>query len=139
MTSGTPVAPMPTTRLSPSVTSDVAVSHGRARCEASSPMKRSGLAGRSTSGAPSLQQAAEHCQAIFEVTKRENPDAILLAHGGPFDVPQNVAKLYEMTEAVGFVGASSIERIPIERAVLDAVAAFKSAPLPRRQKVGAAV
>jgi predicted TIM-barrel enzyme len=98
-----------------------------------------GLAGRSTSGAPSLQQAADHVQAIIEVTKKENPDAICLAHGGPYDVPQNVTKLYEMTDAVGFVGASSIERIPIEKAVLDAVAAFKAASLPRLKKVGAAV
>lgn len=98
-----------------------------------------GLSGRSTSGAPSLEQAAEHCQAIFEVTRQENPDAILLAHGGPYDVPENVTKLYEMTDAVGFVGASSIERIPIERAVMEAVSAFKAAPLPRLAKVEAAV
>ena len=78
-------------------------------------------------------------QAIIDVTRQENPDAICLAHGGPYDVPQNVARLYEMTDAVGFVGASSIERIPIEKAVLDAVAAFKATPLPRLQKVGAAV
>jgi len=98
-----------------------------------------GLAGRSTSGAPSLEQAAEHVQAIIEVTKRENPDCICLAHGGPYDVPENTEALYKMTDAVGFVGASSIERIPIERAVRDAVASFKSAPMPRLQKVGAAV
>ncbi len=97
-----------------------------------------GLAGAGAS-AMSLPQAAEHCQAIFEVTRQENPDTILLAHGGPYDVPGNVTKLYEMTDAVGFVGASSIERIPIERAVMEAVSSFKSAPLPRLQKVGAAV
>src|SRR3954469_2142876 len=96
-----------------------------------------GLAGRSTAGAPSLAEAAEHVQAIIEVTKRENPDCICLAHGGPYDVPENVEALYRQTDAVGFVGASSIERIPIERAVRDAVASFKSAPMPRLTKVGA--
>jgi predicted TIM-barrel enzyme len=95
-----------------------------------------GLAGRSTSGAPSLDAAAEHVQAIIEVTKQENPDCICLAHGGPYDVPENTEALYRMTDAVGFVGASSIERIPIERAVRDAVAGFKAAPMPRL-KVGA--
>jgi predicted TIM-barrel enzyme len=49
----------------------------------------------------------------------------VLAHGGPFDVPANVAELYRATAAQGFVGASSVERIPIESAVAGAVRSFK--------------
>jgi predicted TIM-barrel enzyme len=90
-----------------------------------------GFSGRSREGAPSLDEAAEHVQAIIDVTKQENPDCICLAHGGPYDVPENVEALYRQTDAVGFVGASSIERIPIELAVRDAVASFKSATMPR--------
>lgn len=92
-----------------------------------------GMAGRSTSGAPSLQQAADAVQEIIEVTKKENPDCICLAHGGPYDIPKNVESLYRDTDAVGFVGASSIERIPIEDGVRNAVKAFKSAPMPRHK------
>ena len=44
-----------------------------------------------------------------------DPDVICLAHGGPFAEPEDTRVLYERTDAQGFVGASSIERIPIEK------------------------
>ena len=36
------------------------------------------------------------------------------------------------TSAVGFIGASSMERLPVEVAITDTVRAFKAAPLGRR-------
>jgi predicted TIM-barrel enzyme len=85
-----------------------------------------GAQGASTSLVRSLQQAAEHTQTIIEVARKENPDCIVLAHGGAIAEPGDTAYLYEQTDAQGFVGASSIERIPIERAIHDVVAALKS-------------
>lgn len=72
------------------------------------------------------QEAAERIQSMIEATREENPDCICLAHGGPFAEPEDTRYLYEHTDAKGFVGASSIERIPIERAVTSTVAAFKT-------------
>lgn len=94
-----------------------------------------GLVGRSAERAPSLDAAAEMVQTMIEITLQENPDCICLAHGGPYDTPENTQALYEQTDAKGFVGASSIERIPVERAVSGAVAAFKAMPMPRTQSV----
>lgn len=73
-----------------------------------------------------LEAGAEAVQKMIDVTKRENPECICLAHGGPFAGPEDTVYLYEHTDALGFVGASSIERIPIEKAVTDVVVAFKA-------------
>lgn len=88
-----------------------------------------GLAGRSRDRAPSFEYAAEQVQAMIDVTLQEQPECICLAHGGPYAGPDDTRQLYSQTSALGFVGASSIERIPIERAVREAVAAFKAVPL----------
>jgi predicted TIM-barrel enzyme len=90
-----------------------------------------GLSGRLRGGAPSHAQAAGQVQAIIDVTLRENPDCLCLAHGGPYATPDDTRQLYGTTTAVGFLGASSIERIPIEHAVRDAAAGFKRIPLKR--------
>ncbi|MBV9579084.1 MAG: phosphoenolpyruvate hydrolase family protein, partial [Chloroflexi bacterium] len=58
--------------------------------------------------------------------RRENPDVIVLAHGGPISSADDTRYLYAHTDAQGFLGASSMERIPVEAAIVDAVRAFKS-------------
>ncbi|MCY3831406.1 MAG: phosphoenolpyruvate hydrolase family protein [Chloroflexi bacterium] len=79
-----------------------------------------------------LAEALEDAQRIMEGAWDVNPDVICLAHGGPFAEPQDTAALYERTDAQGFVGASSIERIPIEKAVMSAVQAFKNHKIRQR-------
>jgi predicted TIM-barrel enzyme len=79
-----------------------------------------------------LPTAAAFVQELLEVGRKIQPDVIVLAHGGPFAEPEQTRYLYEQTDAQGFVGASSIERIPIERAIHDTVAGFKSQK-PRRR------
>jgi predicted TIM-barrel enzyme len=77
------------------------------------------------SDARDLQAGAAFVQEILEVGRTISPDIIVLAHGGPFAEPEHTQYLYEHTDAQGFVGASSIERIPVERAVGQVVADFK--------------
>ena len=88
-----------------------------------------GLVGFETS---LLEDAAANVQKMIEVTLEVNPDIICLAHGGPFATPAHTRYLYEYTDAVGFVGASSIERIPVEKAVTEVVEEFKNIQLKRR-------
>jgi predicted TIM-barrel enzyme len=53
-------------------------------------------------------------------------EALVLAHGGPLSTPQAVhAALADCPTLAGSFGASAIERLPIERAVRAATAAFK--------------
>lgn len=84
-----------------------------------------GLAGAGKS-AMTLEESCRHVQSLIELARRENPDIICLAHGGPLSSPEDLQYLYDTTEAQGFLGASSAERIPVERAVIETVEQFKS-------------
>jgi len=79
------------------------------------------------------KDAAARIQKMIEAAKKVNPDIICLGHGGPFATPKDTRYLYEHTDAVGFEGASAIERIPIERAIKLVVLEFKSILIPPRK------
>lgn len=83
-----------------------------------------GLDGFSTHN---IDRATDLVNEMLEEARSINPEVLVLAHGGPFDVAENVNPLYQRSKVQGFVGASSIERIPIEIGVADAVRAFKDA------------
>ena len=65
-------------------------------------------------------------QRYFDIAMRENPDVFVVTHGGPFEDPESVRQVFENTDVHGFIGASSIERIPVERAVTEVVTQFKA-------------
>jgi len=75
--------------------------------------------------AMSLDDAARATQEIIDAARAVNSEVIALAHGGPMEAPEDVAYVLERTTAQGFVGASSIERLPVESAIVGAVRAFK--------------
>lgn len=79
-----------------------------------------------------MEEALANTQRIMEGAWDVDPDVICLAHGGPFAEPEDTRVLYERTDAQGFVGASSIERIPIEKAVMSAVTTFKNHKIRKR-------
>ena len=77
-----------------------------------------------------LDEAIKMVLAIVEAGRDVNPEILVICHGGPFDEPETVGKaLARMPGVVGFFGASSIERLPTERAITDQVLAFKSLSL----------
>ncbi len=80
----------------------------------------------------SVEECCAKAEELIQATKKANPNVICLTHGGPFAEPADTKALYENTSTAGFVGASSIERIPIELAVMDAVKKFKSIPLTKK-------
>ncbi|RME49511.1 MAG: phosphoenolpyruvate hydrolase family protein [Chloroflexi bacterium] len=77
-----------------------------------------------------LDEAIERVMAMARAAWEVRPEIIVLCHGGPFDEPENVGKALErMPGIAGFFGASSIERLPTERAIRQQVEAFKSLKL----------
>jgi predicted TIM-barrel enzyme len=95
-----------------------------------------GLAGAGKS-AMSLDEACEHVQKMVDIARAENPDVIVLAHGGPISSAEDTRYMYERTDVQGFLGASSMERIPVEAAIIDATKAFKAKrPRARRSADG---
>ena len=79
--------------------------------------------------ATSLEKTIEVSQALCELAHRENPDVVFLCHGGHLEDPESVAECFRRTDVQGFVGASSIERIPVEKAIMTAVMEYKSLKL----------
>ena len=78
----------------------------------------------------SLDEAIEKVLAIAAAGRGVNPEVMVICHGGPFDEPETVGEaLARMPGIAGFFGASSIERLPTERAITGQVRAFKELPL----------
>jgi predicted TIM-barrel enzyme len=88
-----------------------------------------GSIGLERSDAMQLEQAPAAVQAIGEAAWRVKKDAILLCHGGPIAEPDDAAYVLARCDAVGFVGASSMERLPVERALTEQTRRFKAVPL----------
>ena len=85
-----------------------------------------------TDSAISLDAAAAQTQAIIDAGKSVRDDIIYLSHGGPILTPSDAAFINEKTDAVGFVGASSLERIAVERSLIGITQEFKSIPVKRK-------
>ncbi len=92
-----------------------------------------GLTTKGTIGAKTamtLEEAAEKVQVIHDEAKSANPEVLVICHGGPIAEPEDVAYILQHTRGVvGFFGASSMERLPTERAITEQVRQFKSIPL----------
>ncbi|SRR6266511_5616719 len=73
--------------------------------------------------------AVQYVHSILNAARAENPDVIVLAHGGPFATPEDTEFLYENTDVQGFLGESAIERMPIELGVAQAARDYKAQPL----------
>ena len=77
-----------------------------------------------------LDEAIERAMEMAEAGRRIRQDILVICHGGPFDEPENVGQaLARMPGIAGFFGASSIERLPTERAITGQVTAFKALKL----------
>lgn len=85
----------------------------------------SGTIGAKT--ALTLDDAVERVQAMHDAAKAENPDVIVLCHGGPIAEPDDAAYVLDRTEGIaGFYGASSMERLPTEVAMTENMRRFKA-------------
>ena len=75
-----------------------------------------------------LEDAPARVQAIGEAAWAVNKECLLVSHGGPIATPDDARYVQERTDAVGFIGASSMERLPVETAITETLRQFKSIP-----------
>jgi predicted TIM-barrel enzyme len=95
----------------------------------------SGTIGAET--AITLDEAVERVQAMHDAAKLVNPDVLVLCHGGPIAEPEDAAYVLGRTQgAVGFFGASSMERLPTEIALTETVRRFKAIPIEGGVRAG---
>jgi predicted TIM-barrel enzyme len=64
-------------------------------------------------------------QDIINAATAVRKDIFFLAHGGPINTPDDAARVLKGTDAVGFVGASSLERMGVEQSLTDLTRKFK--------------
>jgi predicted TIM-barrel enzyme len=82
--------------------------------------------------AKSLDDCVERIQRIADAARGVNPDVIVICHGGPIAEPRDAAHVLARCRGVdGFYGASSVERLPAERAIADQIRTFKQIRLAR--------
>jgi predicted TIM-barrel enzyme len=80
-----------------------------------------------TTKALSLEESAALTEKIIAAGRPRKKDALWLAHGGPLSTPESFKKFLTLLPGIdGFVGASSMERIPTERAIAETVREFKN-------------
>ena len=82
----------------------------------------------------SLDQSSKRVQRIRDAAVEEadslNRDIFVISHGGALAEPEDVAYSMEQTTGIhGFFGASSVERLPTERAIQAQVEEFKEIAL----------
>jgi predicted TIM-barrel enzyme len=75
--------------------------------------------------ATTLEDSARRVQAMHDAAKRVNREILVLCHGGPIAEPSDAQYILDHTEGiVGFYGASSMERLPVEPAIANRVREF---------------
>lgn len=82
-----------------------------------------------TIGATSAKTLDESVRLIdewAEAARRIRKDIIVIAHGGPISLPEDVAYVLQHSQHCnGFYGASSMERLPVEKAITAHVRRYK--------------
>jgi predicted TIM-barrel enzyme len=82
--------------------------------------------------AKTLDDAVVLVQAMHDAAKRVKPEILVLCHGGPIAEPDDAQYVLDRTEGVvGFFGASSMERLPVEVAIIDNMRRFKAIAIGR--------
>jgi len=87
-----------------------------------------------TGAACTLDEAVEKCREIINAARQVRKDILFLSHGGPIATPEDAAYVNERTDCVGFVGASSLERMGVEKSLVDITKRFKGIAVPAAKR-----
>ncbi len=76
--------------------------------------------------AMSLENGVQLAGRIFAAVDRQYPGKIKMIYGGPVSTPEQTARFYGSTGAMGYIGGSSFERIPAETTIEEVTGQFKN-------------
>ena len=82
--------------------------------------------------AASLDDCVPRVTAIADACRGVRPDCLVLCHGGPIAEADDAQYIMDRCRVDGFYGASSMERLPTERAITAQVRGFAKLSLGRR-------
>jgi predicted TIM-barrel enzyme len=80
----------------------------------------------------SLDDAAKRVQAMHDAGRAVREEVMVLFHGGPITTPEDAQHVLDNVRGVvGFLGASSMERLPTETAIAEQVRSFTNVRLKK--------
>lgn len=90
-----------------------------------------GMIGAQT--ALSLAEAKKKCAELATAARDVNPEVMIVCHGGPIFGPEEAAEVIADVPGVdGFLGASSMERLPTEVAMVEHMSSYTRIAVPPR-------
>ncbi|MBK1832737.1 phosphoenolpyruvate hydrolase family protein [Roseibacillus ishigakijimensis] len=84
-----------------------------------------------TDAVVSWEETIKRTQDIIDAAKSVRDDIFYLCHGGPINTPEDADRVIQATDCVGFVGASSLERMGVEESLTNLTREFKSISVKR--------
>ncbi len=85
-------------------------------------------------GAMTLAAAADQARRIIAAVKRERPDCLCFVEGGPIIHPADAVSVCDAAGADGYIGGSTLDRLPLEMSVMQTTSAFKAAGALREER-----
>lgn len=85
-----------------------------------------------TDAVVSWDETIKRTQDIIDAAKTVKKDIFFLCHGGPINTPEDAERVIQATDCVGFVGASSLERMSVEASLVNLTREFKSIKVSRK-------
>jgi predicted TIM-barrel enzyme/transcriptional regulator with AAA-type ATPase domain len=89
-------------------------------------------------GAMNLAAATDHAKRLFALVRRMRPDCLCFVEGGPIVLPKDAVAVCDGSGADGYIGGSTLDRLPLEMSVMQTTSAFKAASLMRDEQGHAA-
>lgn len=89
-----------------------------------------GSIGADPSFTKTLDECAAQAAATREAAQAVNPEALVVLHGGPLETPEQAERVMRDSGCYGFIGATTMERLPVETAISGTVRAFKNMRVP---------
>lgn len=94
----------------------------------------SGMIGAQT--ALTLDDAKVKCGELAAIARKANPDVLVVCHGGPIFGPDEARQVITDVPGIdGFLGASSMERLPTEVAMVDHMTKYTLITIPTQQEI----
>lgn len=81
----------------------------------------------------SLKEAAADASCIFERVRARSAQTLCVVEGGPIETPEHAALVCQAGQADGYIGGSTIDRLPLEAAVSGATSEYKSVNVLNRR------
>jgi two-component system response regulator AtoC len=80
-----------------------------------------------------LDDAGKQAARIFTTLRRKRPGLLCVVEGGPIESPESAADVCRASGADGYIGGSTLDRMPLETAVVEATSAYRSVAVLNRR------